>query len=265
VKDSAAEHNAESKVSRLTPSPFYVLLGAGFLLKNRVLWKYAAAPIAITMALFGISYYFLYTFLTDMARSLIGEQGYWQILYYIVIFVVAVLILGVFFVLFTLVATTLAAPFNDLISEKTEQIVTGRLSDAPFSIVQTLKDVSRGLWHTVRILLMYIGLLVLCLILLLIPGLGAVAYPVAAALLGAFMLSFEYLSYPMDRRRLSFQQKMGFVRSRLSSTLGFGLGSFAAAAVPIVNLLIIPAAVVGGTLLFLDLGGDDRIRRLDEK
>lgn len=234
-------------------APFYVLQGARFLRDHRVLWKYAAAPVAISTVVLGLSYYLLYHFFTSLLHGIMGEGWYWQVLYYLIVVVAAVLLLVVFFFIFTLVGSAVAAPFNELISEKTEQLVTGDFRETPFSFLQLLKDSGRGLLHSLRILGIYLLLLVVALLLLLIPGFGGPLFTVATVLLSSYMLAYEYLGYPMDRRRFSFREKRAFLRSRFTTSMGFGLGNLAAASIPIVNLMVIPAAVVGGTLLFLEL------------
>jgi uncharacterized protein involved in cysteine biosynthesis len=47
--------------------------------------------------------------------------------------------------------------------------------------------------------------------------------------------------------------RFGLARSRFSTMFGFGTGVWAFLFIPLVNLLFMPAAVAGGTLLFLDL------------
>ena len=240
-------------VEKLTPSPLYILTGFVFLWRNRVLWKYAAAPLAISFVIFGLSYVLLYHLFYEMLGGVMGEQWYWKVLYYVIIVIAAVLLVAVFFFIFRAVASAIAAPFNDLLSEKTEQLVTGVYSETPFSVIQVFKDASRSIVHSFRILGIYLGLLILFLFLLLIPGLGYPFYTAATILLSSYMLAYEYLGYPLDRRRLSFRQKRAFLKANLRSSLGFGIGNLAVGCVPFVNLLMIPAAVVGGTILYLKL------------
>ena len=124
----------------LMSSPLYVLRGALFLWAHRVLWKYAAAPLAISMVVLGISYCLLYHFLHVMIEGVMGAGWYWQVLYYLAVVMIAVIMLVVFFFLFTRVASALAAPFNEVISEKTEQLVTGMIDETPFAFLQLIKD-----------------------------------------------------------------------------------------------------------------------------
>lgn len=253
IEDSP--HEGSSLTGKLLPAPFYVLRGALFLWAHRVLWKYAAAPLAIGTVILGASYGLLYHLFTRFVAPYSGQEWFWRVLYYFVVAVVTALLVVLFFFLFTRVASALAAPFNDLISQKTEELVAGTFTDTPFSAIQLFKDSVRSVFHSLRILALYLGLLLAALFLLLVPGIGSLLFTVTGTLLSAFMFSWEYLNYPLDRRRFSWKEKSAFFRSSFRSVMGFGLGSAAAASIPVVNLLFIPAAAVGGTLLFLDLEG----------
>lgn len=242
--------------ARLLPAPFYVLRGALFIWSHRVLWKYAAAPVAISTVVLGVAYALLYHTFFRLAAPLVGNEWYWRVLYYLLAAVVTVFLLVMIVFLFTLVASAIAGPFNDLISEKTETLVTGVFQETPFSFGTLLKDSGRSILHSFKILGIYLGLLLLGLPVLLIPGAGGLLFSALGALLSSYVLAYEYLGYPMDRRRFSFSEKRRFLRSKFSSVLGFGLGNLAVASIPIVNVLFIPAAVAGGTLLFLDLQPD---------
>jgi CysZ protein len=240
------------------PAPLYVLKGALFLWSHRVLWKYAAAPLAISGVFLGVSYGILYHLFVRFVPLYSNLQWYLRIMYYLAVAAVGVLFVVLFFFLITRIASAVAAPFNDLISQKTEELVTGTFMDTPFSVVRLFKDSLRSVYHSLKILALYLALLLAALLLLLIPGIGSLLFTIAGTLLSAFMLAWEYLNYPLDRRRFSWKDKSSFFQSRLGYVMGFGLGSVVVATIPLVNLLFIPAAAVGGTLLFLDLEHEDR-------
>ncbi len=237
---------------KVVSSPLYVLRGAAFLLKHPVLWKFAAAPLLIGAVLLGICCYLAFSYLTALIGRFMGDQTHWVVIYYILAVILGLFLLIVSCFVFTLVATTIAAPFNDLISEKTEQLITGKVTETPFSLLRLIRDSARGIGHSVVVLGIYLGLLLLALALWLIPVVGGAVHMTATVLLSAFFLAYEYLGCPMDRRRFSFKEKMRFMRSRLKPCIGFGLGNVVVASVPVLNFLLIPAAVVGGTLLFMD-------------
>ncbi len=239
--------------ARLVPAPFYTLRGALFIWTHKVLWKYAAAPLLISTVVLGLAYVPAYYFISRTAGSYADGAWYLQVLYYILAVVVTVLLLVIIFFLFTRVASAIAAPFNDLISEKTEELTRGTFGETPFSVIGLLKDSSRSIAHSLKILGIYVAVLIAGLPILLIPAGGGLLYTALGAVLTSYMFAYEYLGYPMDRRRFSFSQKRRFLRSHLGSAMGFGLGNLVVASIPVINLLFIPAAVVGGTLLFLDV------------
>jgi CysZ protein len=242
-------------------APLYILKGAAFVWEHRrVMGKYAAAPVAIGTLLMGCAYWLLYHYFFRFVGTYAQGEWYKQIAYYLLLVAVTVLAVVVFFFLFTRVASALAAPFNDVISQRTEELVHSGFEESSFSLRLLMKDSSRAIGHSFRILGLYVVMLLAGLPLLLLPGIGALLFTVYSALLSSYMFAYEYLGYPMDRRRYSFADKRRFLRSRLVSAIGFGLGSLAAASIPVVNMLFIPAAVAGGTLLFLDLNPDARDR-----
>jgi len=249
--------------SRLIPSPLYVLRGALFIRSHRVLWKYAAAPMLISMAVLGIGYGVAYWLFFRLMSPLSGGEWYWQVLYYVAAVLVTVLLLIIVFFVFTFVATAIASPFNDLISEKTETLVRGTFQDTPFSLMGMLRDSARSIIHSLAIVGIYVGTIIASLPLLLIPGLGHLLFAGVGVLLSSYLFAFEFLGFPMDRRRYSFAEKRRFLHSSLRSTLGFGLGSVVVASIPLVNILLLPAAAVGGTLLFLELNPADRRPAID--
>ena len=247
-----ARKPAAGFAERFVPSPLYTVRGAAFIWTHRMLWKYAAAPLAISAVILGISYVLIYHFFFKLISPYGEGAWYWQILYYVSLVVATLLLLVIVFFLFTRVASAIASPFNDLISQKTEELIRGSFDDSPFSVVALFRDSGRSIVHSFKILGIYVGLLVVGLPMLFIPGIGSLLYATLGALLSAYLFAYEYLGYPMDRRRFSFSEKRRFLWSRFRSTMGFGLGNVALAAVPVVNILFIPAAVVGGTLLFLE-------------
>lgn len=243
----------DAPVSSPLPSPMYVLRGASFIWGHRTLWKYAAAPLAICTVVMGGFCALLFHFLTGWLSPPAGGEWYRQVAAYLLIAVIAVLMLVVAAFIFTRVASAIASPFNDLMSQKTEELLGGSIQDTPFSVTGLFRDSGRAIAHSFKILGVYLGLMVPALLLLLVPGIGALLFSIVGALLSAYMFAYEYLGYPMDRRKFSFSEKRRFLRSQLRSAIGFGLGNLAVASIPVVNFLFLPAAVVGGTLLFLDL------------
>jgi CysZ protein len=101
--------------------------------------------------------------------------------------------------------------------------------------------------------MMGLGYLVL-LPLNLIPAAGSAAWLFASTVWAAFWLTVEHLSNPMARHLTPFRQVLRVATGRLALSLGFGLSLWIVLWVPVVNCLVMPLAVVSGTLLFRGLG-----------
>jgi CysZ protein len=149
------------------------------------------------------------------------------------------------------VALIIASPFNALLAEKAEELVTGRPVDALEGLGAALLALPRGMLRELSKLLYYVPMAIFVLVVSFIPGINAVA-PVLWFLLGAWMMSIQFVDYPMDNHQLSFADVKEAVRSRRLSTMGFGGLVALCTGIPIVNFFVVPAAVVGATLLWCE-------------
>ncbi len=162
-----------------------------------------------------------------------------------------------FVVLFTLGALTVPnlalAPTVDFISEATEARC-GDFTPPPFSVPRFFAGIAASLTHTlVRLVMMGLGYLVL-LPLNLIPGAGNAAWLFASTGWAAFWLTVEHLSNPMARHLTPFRQVLRLATGRLALSLGLGFSLWLLLWVPVLNCLVMPVAVVAGTLLYRGLG-----------
>lgn len=159
---------------------------------------------------------------------------------------------------FSILANLIAAPFNGLLAEKVELMLGGSVPDGG-GFWGALKDAPRAIGKELRKLGYYLPRALGVLILTLIP----LFYPVAPLLwfaLGAWMMALEYGDYPMDNHRFSLamvRQRLG--QQRLTS-LGFGGGIMLGTMIPVINFLIMPAAVCGATIYW-----HERLRDQSEK
>jgi CysZ protein len=149
------------------------------------------------------------------------------------------------------VALIIASPFNALLAEKAEELVTGKPVNSLEGLGAALVAVPRGILRELSKLLYYVPMALFVLVLSFIPVLNTVA-PILWLLLGAWMMSIQFVDYPMDNHQLSFADVKEAVRSRRLSSMGFGGLVAVGASIPIVNFIIVPAAVVGATLLWCE-------------
>lgn len=89
------------------------------------------------------------------------------------------------------------------------------------------------------------------LILFLIP-VAQLAAPLLWLMFGAWFLALEYLDYPMGNHGLDFKQQLTQLRSMRLTTLGFGAALVVLMLIPGLNLVAMPAAVAGSTILWCE-------------
>lgn len=166
--------------------------------------------------------------------------------------VLALLLAVTGLVLVVLLSSIVAAPFNDALSEAVEAIVTGE-APPPFSVKRMLADVARTVRLETLKVLVYAAIVgPMFLVSIFIPGVGTVV-SIVAFVLTAIYLGIDYVDWPAARRDWSVGDRVSFARRKLPAVAGFGSGVWVLLFVPLVNLLFMPAAVAGGTLLFLAL------------
>jgi CysZ protein len=156
------------------------------------------------------------------------------------------------------ITAIIAAPFNDLLSEEVERIRTGR-EGAPFSLRVVLRDSVRTVGLELVKLLIWASVMgPLFLASLLLPVVGQILYTVIGFVFTAMYWSIDYVDWPASRQNRGVGFRFGMATRHFLPMFGFGTGVWLFLFIPFLNLLFMPAAVAGGTLLFLDLeGGQD--------
>jgi CysZ protein len=85
------------------------------------------------------------------------------------------------------------------------------------------------------------------LVLSIIPGINVVA-PVLWALFGAWGMALEYLAYPLENQGVLFSEQKELVKSVKLGALSFGGLAVLGLTIPVLNIVVAPAAVIGATL-----------------
>jgi CysZ protein len=162
------------------------------------------------------------------------------------IFVLALLI--IVFYSFTLVANLIASPFNGLLAEKAEAVLTGRSTDEPIDYAKLFKELPSILWDEVKkVLYALIWTIPFLLLALLVPVVG----PLIWFLFTAWMLAVQYSDFPMGNHGLLFRDQRARLRQRRFVAIGFGSAAAALTMIPVLNFVVMPAAVAGATAMWV--------------
>lgn len=154
---------------------------------------------------------------------------------------------------FSIVANIIASPFNGLLAEKVEELLVGREVLGKETFTQALKDAPRSIGKEFHKILYYLPRAILVAILSLI--FTFIFPPISTALwflLGAWMMSLQYCDYPMDNHKHSLNNVKTAIGQHRMTSLGFGGAVMLGTMVPIVNFVIMPAAVCGATIYWVE-------------
>jgi CysZ protein len=161
--------------------------------------------------------------------------------------------LGVLVVSFTVIAQIIGQPFYERISDRIEDQLGSPPAGAGAPWWQTFP---RASLESALLLGLTLATTAPLFVLGLFPVLGQTVVPALQAVVAGFFLAVELLAIPLERRGLHLAGRLRFVWRHRVQTLGFGITAFLLFLVPLMNVLAMPGAVVGATLLVRRLGGE---------
>lgn len=150
---------------------------------------------------------------------------------------------------FVTLANLIAAPFNSLLAEKVQEHLTGKTINS-LSLWATLKDTPRIIGRQFAILGYYIPRAIVLLLLFFIPIIQIIA-ALIWFLFNAWFMTLQYVDYPTDNQRISFQKMRQQLQQQRGLSLSFGIGVLVLTMIPVVNFIAMPAAVAGATALWV--------------
>jgi len=210
---------------------------------------YVIMPLLINVTLFGALIWFGYTQFSPLVELLMSYiPDFLGFLRWILWLVITVLTAIIVFFTFTPIANIVAAPFNALLSEKIETLLTGKAVSSDISFLTMVKNSLRSQLGK----LFYIALWSLALLLVSLIPVVNLAAPFLWVLFGSWLLSLEYLDYPMGNHDLSFRRQKQLLSRRRGLALGYGGSVMVLTSIPLINFIVMPVAVAGATLLYIE-------------
>jgi len=237
----------------------YPLRGIAFIRQQPDLARYWLPPIVIMFCALVLSLVLAGHYHDDLVRWLWAEPSGQDWLARFLAFLhsaleaVAFLLLAALLIsLCATLSTVIAAPFNDALSEATEQRESGHTMPA-FQWSRAFRDAGRSVRIELVKLLCYLAVMgPLFVLSWLVPGVGQIVYAVFGGFFTTLYFALDYIDWPASRRGHGIRQRLALVRKRPWLMLGFGAAVWMLMLIPFVNLCFMPAAVVGGTRLFRD-------------
>jgi CysZ protein len=212
------------------------------LLSKPELRKFIIIPVFINLVLYSIGLALGYYYISDLIAQFIPDWLSWLEWLIWPVFFISFFI-ACFFT-FTILANLMAAPFYSRLAAKAQDLVTGQTNS-----VEEL-PVNQVIFSELKRAAYLISRMLPLLILFIIPGINIIA-PLLWALFGAWGMALEFMAYPLENQGLLFSEQKQQAKQRRFGVLGFGGITVIGLTIPVINLVVAPAAVIGATI-YLD-------------
>jgi CysZ protein len=213
--------------------------------------RYVIIPLSINILLFAALIWFGASQFQVFMHWLMPELPDWlqflEWLFWILFGISALLIL---FFTFSLLANIIGGPFNELLAEAVEFQLTGERPEDAGGMKKLLANIVPSMIDETKKLLYMVLWSIPFLILFLIPVINIVA-PFIWIVFSAWMLTIEYTDYPMGNHGLRSDEQKHRLREKRFLSLGFGGAVTIATMIPVLNFLVMPAAVAGATAMWV--------------
>ncbi len=200
-------------------------------------------PILINIVLYSIALILGYYYVDSLINQFIPDWLHWLNwilwpLFFILFFVAS-------FFSFTVLANLIASPFYGVLAARTQAIISGEAQVIEQPITHVLiGELKRVLYILMRMLPL--------LILFAIPGVNIIA-PVIFAVFSAWCLAMEFMAYPLENEGLLFVEQKELLKTARLGMLSFGGITMLCLTLPVINIIVGPAAVIGATIYLYEM------------
>ncbi|MCW8139779.1 MAG: EI24 domain-containing protein [Planctomycetota bacterium] len=248
----------------------YLPRGFFRLLRSPSLWKWAVVPLILNIialsAAFTLAYFINRWLGINTGPGSLGSWkdagGLWWALSYVVQALGWVASWLVWFALplistwlivafpFGIIYKLVFMPFMELLTESTERVVLGFDENADFDFKRMYVNLILAVIGAIALTLLQGALYLLLLPINVLPFLGSLLWVILPP---AIFAGMDYTDINLVRRRYSLREKVRLWRTHEWRFLGYGISFFFLITMPVINIVAIPCAAVGGALLYLEL------------
>jgi len=225
------------------------IIAAGFLLRgiklltNPKLRLFILIPILINIVLYSVALALGYYYIDTLIARFIPDSLQWLSWILWPLFFISFFVAGFF--TFTVVANLIASPFYGILSAKTLAVISGKAQIVEQPVLSVIAaELKRVVYIMTRMLPLFV--------LFFIPVINIIA-SFALSLFGAWCVAMEFMAYPLENEGLLFADQKRLLKSVWPGALSFGAVTMIGLTVPMLNIIIGPAAVIGSTMYVHEL------------
>ncbi len=222
------------------------------LIKQPGLRRFVVVPLLCNLVLFAGALMLAINYLSQLMQWVDASVPSWlDWISFLLWPLLIIAILVVFSFIFSAIMNWIAAPFNGLLAEKVEQLLTGKplYTGGAMDAVKDLPRVFGREWQKLKY---YLPRALLVLILFFIPIVGQTVFPVVWFIFSAWMMAIQYCDYPFDNHKVAFSDMKQALSKTRGSSMSFGVAVTLFSMIPIVNFIVMPVAICGATAMWVD-------------
>ncbi len=231
-----------------------VARGLVHLVRHPKMWPWAIAPVICAFVVFVGTWVWLFSWLlpeVEQAATMVMGEWLGGAAWLLSLLAVAAAGLIAFYAAFPAIVRVVAAPFLALLADRVFEDISGLPAPMPPG--------GRFVRWVIRPILEALALLGLRVVVTLL-ALSLLCIPVAGTFLFFLVLlpveGMDLLDLAMSARAVPIRERYRCLLRNLPATSGLGLGAAAVLLVPVVNVFLLPALVVGAILLDRDVSPD---------
>lgn len=218
-------------------------------------WKFVCAtrrrrlfiivPIFINLILWLVVLPFVYWFVTWVTSMNLPDATWATVLSILagVFAVLAAIILAVF--AFVAVSAIIGAPFYSALAEEVLKESHLKTIDIPW-----YKEVWRSIRYTLKLGILFVIAQLILILFNIVPGIGTAMHAVGAFVIALLFISMEFFGEGFARTGVSFKDRINYLFKNLMAVVAFSVPIFFLLLIPVINLFVVPVAVVAATRIY---------------
>ena len=223
--------------------------------KNKSIVLFYIIPFLLNIILLSILIFLALTNIAPLLREfLAGDAWYLKLLNALITPILFLFLIYIATVVYGFVGNILCSPFLDTLSQKTQEIVSGKKIDDSYPLKQFPKrfkdNLARTFANFFKMLALLLAIYILSLFLLLIPLAGPILYSAIGYITASFILGLQFLDYSLERRQYTFGEKLKIAWKFKYSTIGLGASFLIVSMIPVLGFLGINMCVMGASTIY---------------
>ena len=212
--------------------------------ETRGVWWLFSLPVLLNIGVFAGVIASLWVWVLPLARAWMESTDMYMIFFWIVVVAAALILLIAYAFVFSIIAEIIGSPFYEEIGTRIDKAKGAAIVERPW-----YKELWFAISQESRKLVLLVVILLVSFLLQFIPVVGQVLSAVIGFIVLVVTLGADSVGPPLARRGLMLSDRRRWTIKHILPVMGLGLAKALFLVVPVLNIIVLPIAAAGGTLL----------------